>query len=92
MKKTRYRYHHAVQQVKKRAGEIQARKLLESSETGSLELLKEMKRVKGARTQHWIYLRMLLVQVDKSILEKNSENSMKEFITLNLMKQWTKLR
>ena len=49
MKKTRYCYHHAVRQVKKRAGEIRARKLLESSETGSLELLKEMKRVKGGK-------------------------------------------
>ena len=49
MKKTRYRYHHAVRQVKKRAGEIQAGKLLEASEAGSMELLKEMKRIKGGK-------------------------------------------
>ena len=49
MKQTRYRYHHAVRQVKKKAGEIQARHLLEASETGSMELLKEMKRIKGGK-------------------------------------------
>ena len=49
MKQTRYRYHHAVRQVKKRAGEIQAKHLLEASESGSMELLKEMKRVKGGK-------------------------------------------
>ena len=47
MKQTRYRYHHAVKQVKKRAGEIQARNLLKASETDSMELLAEMKRIKG---------------------------------------------
>ena len=49
MKQTRYRYHHAVRQVKKRAGEIQAKHLLEASESGSMELLKEMKRIKGGK-------------------------------------------
>ena len=40
---------YAVRQVKKRAGEIQAGKLLEASEAGSMELLKEMKRIKGGK-------------------------------------------
>ena len=49
MKRSRYRYHHFVRQVKKRSEEIQAKKLLEASETGSLELLKEMKRIRGSK-------------------------------------------
>ena len=49
MKKTRYRYHHAVRQTMWIAGEIQARKLLEASEIGSMELLSEMKRIKGCK-------------------------------------------
>ena len=49
MKRTRYRYHHAVREVRKRAGEICARNLLEASENGNMELLKEMKRIKGCK-------------------------------------------
>ena len=49
MKKTRYRYHHGVRLVKKKAGSIKAKNLLEASETGSIELLKEMKRIKGGK-------------------------------------------
>ena len=49
MKQSRYRYHHSIRQVKKKAGEIKAKKLLEASEKGNIELLEEMKRVKGGK-------------------------------------------
>ena len=49
MKKTRYRYHNAVRKIKRRAGHIQAQKLLEASEAGNTELLAEMKRLKGGK-------------------------------------------
>ena len=49
MAKTRNQYHYSIRRVKKMSGEIKARKLLEASETGSVELLKEMKNIKGAK-------------------------------------------
>ena len=38
-----------MREVRKRAGEICARNLLEASENGNMELLKEMKRIKGCK-------------------------------------------
>ena len=49
MVKTRNQYHYAVRKVKKLAGNIRAQKLLEASETGSVQLLEEMKKVKGCK-------------------------------------------
>ena len=47
MVKTRNQYHYAVRKVKRLAGNIRSKKLMEASETGSIQLLKEMKKVKG---------------------------------------------
>ena len=47
MASTRNKYHYAVRRVKKMANAIRAKKLLEASETGSVNLLKEMKKIKG---------------------------------------------
>ena len=47
MSRTRNQYHYAVRRLRKMANAIRARKLFEASETGSCELLKEMKKVKG---------------------------------------------
>ena len=51
MVKTRNQYHYTVRKVKKLAGDIWAQKLLEASENGSIELLKEMKKVKGSKKE-----------------------------------------
>ena len=47
MTRTRNKYHYAVRRVKKMANAIRAQKLLEASETCSVNLLKEMKKIKG---------------------------------------------
>ena len=47
MASTRNKYHHAIRRVKKMANAIRAQKLLEASETSSVDLLKEMKKLKG---------------------------------------------
>ena len=44
MKKTRNLYHYAVRRIKKKA-----QKLLEASDSGSSDLLNEMKKVKGSK-------------------------------------------
>ena len=49
MTRTRNQYHYAVRRVKKMASAIQAQKLLEASDTGSMNLLKEMKKIKGGK-------------------------------------------
>ena len=49
MVKTRNQYHYAVRKVKKLAGHIRATKLLEASETSSVNLLKEMRKIKGGK-------------------------------------------
>ena len=47
MKKTRNQYHYAVRKVKKLAEEIRARELLTVSLGGDVNLLKEMKKIRG---------------------------------------------
>ena len=47
MTRTRNQFYYAVRRVKKMSSSLQARKLLEASEMGSCELLKEMKKIKG---------------------------------------------
>ena len=47
MKKTRNQYHYAVRKVKKLAEEIRARELLTASLGGDVNLLKEMKKIRG---------------------------------------------
>ena len=47
MTRTRNQYHYAIRRVKKMADSIRAKRLLEASEVGSCQLLKEMKKVKG---------------------------------------------
>ena len=48
MKHSRNTYHYVVRKIKKRAELIRAQKLLEAAESnGSVDLLKEMKKVRG---------------------------------------------
>ena len=49
MVKTRNQYHYAVRKVKKMAGSIRERRLLEASEAGSVKLLEEMRKVRGGK-------------------------------------------
>ena len=49
MSRTRNIYHYAVRKVKRRAKHIKAVKLFEAAEAGDIELLKEMKRIRGGR-------------------------------------------
>ena len=51
-KHVRNRYHYAVRKCKAVADSTRLAKLLEASESGDAELLKEMKAVKGANRQH----------------------------------------
>ena len=46
MKKTRNQYHYAIRKVKKKSEEIRAAALLKASQSGDMQLLKEMKIVK----------------------------------------------
>ena len=48
MKTTRNLYHYVIRKVKRKANSIRAQKLLEASEKGNIDLLKEMKKVRGA--------------------------------------------
>ena len=52
MKKARNSYHYAVRRIKKQADLIRAKKLLEAAETGSADLLREMKKVRGAKNMN----------------------------------------
>ena len=45
----RNQFHYAVRRVKKMSKSIRARKLLEASENGSVDLLAEMKKIKGGK-------------------------------------------
>ena len=49
MKKSRNVYHYVVRKVKKEADLIRAQKLLEAAESGSVNLLLEMKKIRGAK-------------------------------------------
>ena len=49
MKKSRNVFHYVTRKVKKKADLIRAQKLLEASETGSVNLLLEMKKIKGGK-------------------------------------------
>ena len=51
MTRTRNQYHYAVRRLKKMSSSLRARKLLQASETGSCELLKEMKKIKGGKKE-----------------------------------------
>ena len=51
MKRTRNAYHYSVRKVKKKADLIRANKLLEASESGSTDLLLEMKKIKGSKKE-----------------------------------------
>ena len=46
MARTRNLYHYAVRKVKKMADSIRAQKLFEASQSGDMDLLKEMKKLK----------------------------------------------
>ena len=52
MKKTRNAYHYAVRRIKKKADLIRSQKLLEAAESGSADLLREMKKLKGGKKMH----------------------------------------
>ena len=49
MARTRNQYHYAIKRVKVMSRSIRARKLLEASEKGSINLLLEMKKIKGSK-------------------------------------------
>ena len=49
MKKSRNVYHYVIRKVKKEADLSRAQKLLEASESGSVNLLLEMKKIKGSK-------------------------------------------
>ena len=49
MVRTRNQFHYAVRRVKKMSKSIRARKLLEAGENGSVDLLAEMKKIKGGK-------------------------------------------
>jgi hypothetical protein len=52
MVRTRNQFHLAVRREKKMSKSIRARKLLEASESGSVNLLGEMKKIKGGKNVH----------------------------------------
>ena len=47
VKRSRNLYHYSIRKVKNSADTIRAQKLLEASETSSVDLLKEMKKIRG---------------------------------------------
>ena len=47
MVRSRTRYHHAVRRIKRMEQELRSRKLLEAAMAGDMDLLKEMKKVRG---------------------------------------------
>ena len=51
MKYVRNKYHYAVHKAKKLANSMRAQKLFEQAQAGDIDLLKEMKRVKGSKKQ-----------------------------------------
>ena len=51
MASTRNKYHYAVRKCKKMIGLTKSKKLLEASEEGHVNLLKELKNIKGSKKQ-----------------------------------------
>ena len=49
MKRSRNLYHYEIRKVKKQADMIRAQKLLEASENSSVDLLNEMKKIRGGK-------------------------------------------
>ena len=52
MVKKRTLYHYAVRKLKRKADLVQAKKLFEASMQGDLNLLKEMKTIRGGKMEH----------------------------------------
>ena len=52
MKHVRNKYHYAVKKSKKLADSVRAKKLFESAQKGDIDLLKEMKTIRGGNKQH----------------------------------------
>ena len=52
MVKKRTIYHYAVRKLKRKADLVQAKKLFEASMQGDLNLLKEMKTIRGGKMEH----------------------------------------
>ena len=50
MAKSRNMYHFAIRRVKKKADLVRAKKLFEAAETGSTDLLQEMKKIRGGNS------------------------------------------
>ena len=50
MTKSRNLYHYAIRRVKKNADLVRTKKLFEAAESGTTDLLKEMKRIKGGKS------------------------------------------
>ena len=51
MVRSRTRYHHAIRRIKRLEQEIGSKKLLEAAMAGDLNLLKEMKKIRGKGTK-----------------------------------------
>jgi hypothetical protein len=49
--RSRTRYHHAVRRIKRKEEEMLVRKLLEASMNEDFHIIKEMKKVRGGRTE-----------------------------------------
>ena len=49
MSKTRNQYHYAIRRIKQMSNAIRAQNLLKASERGTVDLLKEMKTIKGSK-------------------------------------------
>ena len=49
---SRNQYHYSIRRVKKMSDSIRAKKLLEASESGSIHLMQEMKKITGAKNTH----------------------------------------
>jgi hypothetical protein len=52
MKHVRNKYHYAVRRSKKLADSIRAQSLVEAAQHGDIDLLKQMKQMKGSKKQH----------------------------------------
>ena len=52
MKFVRNKYHYAVHKSKKMADSIRAQQLFEAAKSGDIDLLKQMKKIRGSKKQH----------------------------------------
>ena len=84
MVQSRNQYHYAIRRCKRMADSIRARKLLEASEVGSLDLINEMKKIRGSKRE-----KSDLPENVEGALLKNFEKYMNIYIILGtLLRKW----